>query len=59
MPDEAKRDAVAEITEALTAGQLAPLPTTRFALDDTQAAHEAVEGGFIGKVLIDVPQESS
>jgi NADPH2:quinone reductase len=57
MPDEAKRDAVAEITHALEAGELRPLPTERFALEDTQAAHEAVEGGFIGKVLIDVPQE--
>ena len=57
MPDEAKRDAVAEITHALEAGELRPLPAERFALEDTQAAHEAVEGGFIGKVLIDVPQE--
>ena len=28
----------------------------RFPLEETQAAHEAVEGGFVGKVLIDVPQ---
>jgi NADPH:quinone reductase len=57
MPDEAKRDAVAEITHALEAGELRPLPTKRFGLAETQAAHEAVEGGFVGKVLIDVPQE--
>ena len=56
MPDEAKRDAVAEITEALTEGTLRPLPVRRFPLEETQAAHEAVEGGFVGKVLIDVPQ---
>jgi NADPH:quinone reductase len=56
MPDEAKRDAVAEITEALAEGRLQPLPTRRFPLEETQAAHEAVEGGFVGKVLIDIPQ---
>ncbi len=56
MPDEAKRDAVAEITEALAEGRLGPLPFRRFPLEETQAAHEAVEGGFVGKVLIDVPQ---
>jgi hypothetical protein len=31
----------------------------RFPLEETQAAHEAVEGGFVGKVLIDIPQPSS
>mgnify|MGYP003513397797 CR=1 FL=1 len=30
------------------------LPLTRFALADTAAAHDAVEGGAVGKVLIDV-----
>jgi NADPH:quinone reductase len=55
MPEEAKREAVAEITKALEEGALRPLPTKRYALDDTQAAHEAVEGGFVGKVIIDVP----
>jgi NADPH2:quinone reductase len=56
MPDEAKRAAVADITHALEEGALRPLPTARFALAEAQAAHEAVEGGFVGKVLIDVPQ---
>jgi NADPH:quinone reductase len=57
MPEEAKRQAVVDITHALEEEALQPLPTTRFALQDTQAAHEAVEAGFVGKVLIDIPQE--
>jgi NADPH2:quinone reductase len=57
MPDEAKRAAVTDITQALADGALRPLPVQRFTLEETQAAHEAVEGGFLGKVLIDVPQE--
>ena len=57
MPDEAKRAAVADITHALEEAALRPLPTTRFPLEETQAAHEAVEAGYVGKVLIDVPQE--
>jgi NADPH:quinone reductase len=55
MPEQAKRAAVQEITEALKEGALRPLPIARYALEDTQAAHEAVEGGFVGKVIIDVP----
>jgi len=30
------------------------LPIHRFALDDIAAAHDAVEGGAVGKVLVDV-----
>jgi NADPH2:quinone reductase len=57
MPDDAKRAAVADITHALEEEALHPLPAKRFPLEETQAAHEAVEGGFVGKVLIDVPQD--
>ncbi len=39
---------------ALEVGAGAGLPLTRFTLDDTAAAHDAVEGGIVGKVLIDV-----
>jgi NADPH2:quinone reductase len=59
MPDEAKRAAVADITHSLEEDALRPLPVQRFPLEETQAAHEAVEGGFVGKVLIDVPQEDA
>lgn len=54
MPAAAKEAAVAAIGEALRAGSLQPLPFTRFPLEQTQAAHEAVEAGAVGKVLIDV-----
>lgn len=47
--------AVADITSALTDGALHQLPTTRFALADVAAAHDAVEAGAVGKVLVDIP----
>ena len=51
--------AAEDITAAVTAGALEVgaehgLPITRFTLADTAAAHDAVEGGIVGKVLIDV-----
>ncbi|WP_440710887.1 NADPH:quinone reductase [Herbiconiux sp. YIM B11900] len=39
---------------ALGVGEAAGLPLTRFPLADTAAAHDAVESGTVGKVLIDV-----
>ena len=39
---------------ALGVGEEAGLPVHHFDLDDTAAAHEAVEGGTVGKVLITV-----
>jgi NADPH:quinone reductase len=39
---------------AFRIGDEAGLPVHRFALDDTAAAHDAVEGGAVGKVLITV-----
>jgi NADPH2:quinone reductase len=56
MPDDAKRAAVDDIASALRDGALTELPATRFPLADTAAAHDAVEGGAVGKVLIDVGQ---
>ena len=54
-----KGNAVAAVTAAAAAGALevgagAGLPLGRFSLADTAAAHEAVENGAVGKVLIDV-----
>jgi NADPH2:quinone reductase len=51
--------AAADITAALRDGALpvgasTGLPLTWFDLADTAAAHDAVEGGAVGKVLIDV-----
>ncbi|MFF1881746.1 NADPH:quinone reductase [Pseudarthrobacter sp. NPDC058196] len=59
--DEQKRSAVAAVSEALEAGALRVgddygLPLSRFRLEETAAAHDAVERGIIGKVLIDVAQ---
>jgi NADPH2:quinone reductase len=55
MPEEAKRAAVAAIDDALRAGALTPLPSTRFQLAEIAAAHDAVENGAVGKVLVDLP----
>ena len=57
--DEQKQRAVAAVAEALAAGALRVgeehgLPLTRFPLEQTPAAHDAVEQETIGKVLIDV-----
>jgi NADPH2:quinone reductase len=38
--------------DALAAGALSELPITRWSLDDIVAAHEAVEQGTLGKVLV-------
>jgi NADPH2:quinone reductase len=55
MPDAAKRAAIAAITDALDHDALTSLPVQRFALSDAEAAHDAVERGAVGKVLIDIP----
>jgi NADPH2:quinone reductase len=57
--DEALRAAAEDITLALADGALpvgddAGLPITRFPLEQTAAAHDAVEQSVVGKVLIDV-----
>ncbi|MGN6406994.1 MAG: NADPH:quinone reductase [Curtobacterium sp.] len=57
--DEALAAAAEDVTAALRDGVLpvgedAGLPLVRFALEDTAAAHDAVEQDAVGKVLIDV-----
>lgn len=59
VPDAAVDDAVAAIDAALEDGALragadAGLPVHRFPLTETAAAHRAVEGGAVGKVVIDL-----
>jgi NADPH2:quinone reductase len=59
VPREAKDQAVADVAAAVADGALpvgeeVGLPLHRFPLDRTAAAHAAVEGGAVGKVLIDV-----
>jgi len=58
-----KRIGVEDVSTAAAAGVLdvgdaAGLPLLRFPLEATAAAHDAVEGGAIGKVLIDVSAEA-
>lgn len=55
IPDAAKRVAVDDITAALRAGALTEMPAVRFPLEEIAAAHDAVERGAIGKVLVDIP----
>jgi NADPH:quinone reductase len=57
VPEPALRQAVVDITDALKAGALTGLPVHRFRLDDCAAAHEAVEGRAVGKVIIDLAEE--
>jgi NADPH:quinone reductase len=47
--------AVADVSAAVAAGRLTELPAHRFPLAEIAAAHEAVEGGAVGKVLVDIP----
>jgi len=59
VPRAAKDHAVADVAAAVADGALpvgadAGLPLHRFALEQTAEAHAAVEGGAVGKVLIDV-----
>jgi NADPH:quinone reductase len=52
IPRPALEQAAQDITAALADGALTELPVTRFSLDDIVAAHQAVEGGAVGKVLV-------
>jgi NADPH2:quinone reductase len=59
VPRGVKDQAVADVGAAVADGALpvgaeAGLPLHRFALDQTAEAHAAVEGGAVGKVLIDI-----
>lgn len=59
VPAEAKAEAVEDVARAaadgaLPVGERAGLPLHRFPLERTADAHDAVEGGAVGKVLIDV-----
>ena len=54
IPVEAKLAAVADISAALRDGALTALPEHRFSLDEIAAAHDAVESGVTGKVLVEL-----
>jgi NADPH:quinone reductase len=55
MPAQAQDEAAADISRALAAGALSELPLIRFPLDQAAQAHEAVEAGPTGKVLLEIP----
>lgn len=53
--DQAVTDVAAAVAEgALPVGDASGLPLHRFPLEQTADAHHAVEGGVVGKVLIDI-----
>ena len=52
VPRAALRHAAADITQALADGALTELPVTKFSLEEVAAAHDAVQGGAVGKVLV-------
>jgi NADPH2:quinone reductase len=55
MPRAALEQAVADVSAAVAAGALTTLPLHRFPLDRVADAHDAVERGAVGKVVVDVP----
>lgn len=55
VPAEALDQAAADITAALATGALTELPVTTFPLDEIARAHEAVEAGTGGKVVLEIP----
>jgi NADPH:quinone reductase len=52
VPPEALRQAARDISAALAEGALTELPVIKFPLGEIAAAHEAVERGAVGKVLV-------
>ena len=54
MPEPAKTAAINDITTWLEHRQLTGFEGPRFALEQLKDAHLAVEGGAIGKVIVDV-----
>jgi NADPH2:quinone reductase len=53
-PAEAVRAAVDDVGAAMRDGALTEMPLHRFPLERIAEAHNAVEGGAVGKVLVDV-----
>lgn len=54
VPHQQLRDAIERTTAAVAAGALTTLPIHRFRLEQIAEAHDAVEGGAVGKVVIDL-----
>jgi NADPH:quinone reductase len=56
MPEAAKDAAVQEITQLLEVGKLRHHPGPHFTFESVRQAHQAVEGGAIGKVVLEVAE---
>jgi NADPH:quinone reductase len=56
MPESAKQAAVEAITQLLEGGKLRHHLGPRFPLESAIQAHQAVERGAIGKVVLDVAE---
>ena len=55
MPDEAKRNACADITRAIEEGRLMHPVGPKFSLGNVAAAHEVIESGdFMGNVVLEI-----
>jgi NADPH:quinone reductase len=54
IPPAALAQAVSDVSAAVEAGALTALPVHRFALEHAAEAHDAVQGGAVGKVLIEL-----
>lgn len=54
LPEALEQQASADVSAWLATGRLVPPRLHEYALDDTAAAHEAVEQGVLGKVLVHV-----
>jgi NADPH:quinone reductase len=52
IPAAAREAAAVDITAALAAGDLTSLPVHKYPLDRIVAAHEAAEGGVVGKIIV-------
>ncbi len=55
IPRDALQAAVDGVSRALEVGALTTLPLHRFPLERAAEAHDAVEAGAVGKVVIDIP----
>jgi NADPH2:quinone reductase len=54
VPPRQLHDAIERTTQAVAAGALTTLPLHRFSLEQIAEAHDAVEAGAVGKVVIDL-----
>jgi NADPH2:quinone reductase len=55
IPRPALQEAVDGVSRAVAEGALTTLPLHRFPLERAADAHDAVESGAVGKVVIDIP----